>query len=279
MTEYESILYSVENRIARITMNRPEKRNALDESLRTGIVAALKAAERDDDVTVILIHGAGEGFCAGYDLTAGRYRPAEHVSAKWFDEITDQTQRVLLASWMTIWDLLKPVVAMVHGACLAGGSEMMSMCDIVFAADDARIGHPAMRNMSSPDTLYFPWRMPMARARYHQLTGNSVTGKEAAEIGWVTKSFPAEDLEEMTMRELRGIASIPPDMLAINKLRLNQTYDIMGFRTAMNTGGQWHQFNRDRRPSGNDFTDVARRDGLKAALEARDSAFLKEGLL
>ena len=119
---------------------------------------------------------------------------------------------------MTIWDLLKPVVAMVHGYCLAGGSELMSMCDIAFASDDCKIGYPPMRGMTTPDVIYFPWKMAMGRAKYLQLSGNSLTGKQAAEWGWVAKSFPAEKLEEEVMHEVRALASIAPDLLAANKL-------------------------------------------------------------
>lgn len=280
MDEYRSVIYRVESHIARITMNRPEKRNALNTTLRTEIVAALKVAEADDEVSVILIDGAGEGFCSGYDLSPDRDdRPSEYVSAQWFDVMTDQVQRSLMGSWLVIWDLLKPVVAMVHGACLAGGSELMSMCDVTFVADDARLGYPPMRNMSTPDVLYFPWKMSMAQAKYLQLTGNSVSGKEAAKMGWVTKSFPGADLEAETMRELRAMASIKPDMLAANKLCLNQSYEIMGFRTALSMGAQWHTLSSRMRPSGGDFTAVLRERGLRAALDARDGGFREEGIL
>jgi enoyl-CoA hydratase len=260
-------------------MNRPDKRNALNVSLRSDIVTALKEAERDDGVTVILIDGAGPAFCSGYDMSPDRTdRPAEYVSAQWFDLVTDQVQRDLLATWMTIWDLLKPVVAMVHGPCLAGGSELMSMCDIAFVADDARLGYPPTRAMSTPDTQYFPWKLPMAQAKYLQLTGNSVTGKEAASMGWVTKSFPPSELEEATMRELRAMSSISPDILAANKLSINQTYEIMGIRTALATGAQWHTLSSSRfRPSGPRWGDIVNEKGLRAALEWRDGPFRKEG--
>ena len=239
MPEYENILYSTSDRIARITLNRPEKLNALNRDLRGEFVDALKTAERDDDVTVILVDGAGRAFCAGYDITPNQPADARAgilVSEKHFDTWTDPFARSCVRDWMTIWDLLKPVVAMVHGYCLAGGSELMSMCDIAFASDDCKIGYPPMRGMTTPDVIYFPWKMPMGRAKYLQLSGNSLTGKQAAEWGWIAKSFPAESLEEEVMKEVRAISSIAPDLLAANKLALNQTYEIMGIRTALNTG-------------------------------------------
>jgi enoyl-CoA hydratase len=279
VAEFTSLIYRVDDRIARITLNRPEKRNALNATLRDEIVAALHAAERDDDVRIVLIDGAGPSFCSGYDITPdGSGRPQEYVSRRWFDGWTDQFTRSCVRDWLTIWDLLKPVVAMVHGHCLAGGTEIMSMCDIAFVADDASIGYPPMRGMTTPDTLYFAWKMPMARAKYLQLTGNAISGKQAAEWGWVVKSFPAERLEDETLRELRAMASISPDLLAANKLSMNQTYEIMGFRTSLNTAAQWHALSGQLRPGAGEFGRISREQGLRAALDWRDRPFREAGL-
>lgn len=279
MDDYKAILYRVENRIARLTLNVPEKRNALSFRMRDEIVNALKRAEADDDVVLVLIDGAGPSFCSGYDLSGGEpgYQKNGVVKSAHFDSWTDQFARSCVRDWLVIWDLLKPVVAKIHGHCVAGGTEIMSMVDIAFVADDARIGYPPMRGMTSPDTLYFPWKMSMARAKYLQLTGNSVTGKEAAEMGWVVKSFPADELEDQVMRELRPMSQIAPDLLAANKHSINQTYEIMGFRTALNTGWQWHQLSGHDRPGAGEFGDAMREGGLKGALAWRDAAFKKEG--
>lgn len=275
---YSDILYRVENRIARITLNAPEKRNALSLRMRDEMVRALRAAEADDEVSLVLIDGAGPSFCSGYDMTGGRDYPKEGwVRSPHFDSWTDQFARSCLKDWLTIWDLLKPVVAKVHGHCVAGGTEIMSMVDIAFVADDARIGYPPMRGMTTPDTLYFPWKMSMARAKYLQLTGNSVTGKEAAEMGWVAKSFPAEELEDQVMRELRPMTQIAPDLLSANKQSLNQTYEIMGFRTAMATGWQWHALSSRLRPGARDWADKMQEGGIRHAIEWRDGPFRKEG--
>jgi enoyl-CoA hydratase len=119
--------------------------------------------------------------------------------------------------------------------------------------------------------------MSMAQAKYLQLTGNSVTGKEAAEMGWVAKSFPADELEESVMRELRPMSQIAPDLLAANKMSLNQAYEIMGFRPALQTGWQWHALSGSMRPGAGDFGRISREKGLKEALNWRDGAFRKEG--
>ena len=170
------------------------------------------------------------------------------------------------------------MVVKAHGYCLAGGTEILSMADIAFVADDARIGYPPMRGMTTPDTLYFPWKMSMARAKYLQLTGNSVTGREAAEMGWVAKSFPPEQLEEAVMRELRPMTQIAPDLLAANKQSVNQAYEIMGFRTALSMGWQWHALSSRLRPNAGQFAEKMREGGLKAALDWRDGPFKREGL-
>lgn len=278
---YETILYEAKDGIARVTMNRPEKRNALSFKMRRELIDALRAAEADDGVSVILIDGAGSSFCSGYDITPNQVQtdyPAGWVASASYQPWTDQFARSCMRDWLTIWDLLKPVVAKVHGYCVAGGTEIMSMCDIAFVADDAHIGYPPMRGMTTPDVLYFPWKVSMARAKYLQLTGNSVTGKEAADMGWVAKSFPAAELEAQTMRELRALSSIAPDLLAANKMSVNQAYEIMGFRTALTTGWQWHALSGHLRPGAGDFGRISREQGLKAALAWRDGAFQREGL-
>lgn len=281
--EYDNILYRVDDRIALITLNRPEKRNALSPAMRNDIVAALRAAERDDEVSVILIEGAGPAFCAGYDMNSyaggdpNPARPEGWNHSPLYESWTGQFPRSCLRDWLTIWDLLKPVVAKVHGYALAGGSELMSMCDIAFVADDTIIGYPPTRAQSTPDIEYFPWKMSMAQAKYLQLTGNSITGARAEQIGWVAKSFPADELDEQVMRELRPMSQIHPAMLAANKLTLNQTYEAMGFRAALQASVPWYVLARSFRPGGGEFQKMGAEQGLKAALAWRDEAFKAEG--
>ena len=277
---YTDIVYSVTDRIATVVLNRPDKRNAMNYRLRRELVDALHRAEEDDDVTVVLIEGAGPAFCSGYDMAMGPDDgppPEGWVSSSHFDVWTDQFARSCLRDWLTIWDLLKPVVAKVHGHCLAGGTEVMSMCDIAFVADDAVIGYPPMRGMTTPDVPFFPWKMTMARAKYLQLTGNTVTGKEAAAMGWVAKSFPADRLDDEVMRELRPMAQIAPDLLAANKAEVNEAYEIMGMRTALQRAWQWHTLSGRLRPRARDFGNAMREGGLRSAIEWRDGPVRREG--
>lgn len=293
---YQEIRYDVSDRIATIALNVPDKRNRLSYRMRREIIAALRAAERDDTVTVILIRAEGPSFCAGYDLSPPskpkgngtepiRYyrdddsRPEGWVSSAEFDGWTDQWARSCVRDWMNIWTLLKPVVAMVHGHCVAGGTELMSMCDIAFVADDARLGYPPMRGMTTPDVPFFPWKMSMAHAKYLQLTGNSVTGVEAARMGWVAKSFPADKLEEETMRELRALSHIPAALLAANKQSVNQAYEIQGMRTHFDQSWSWHQLSGTVRPGADEFARRLQEGGLKEALAWRDGPFKAEGFI
>ena len=147
------------------------------------------------------------------------------------------------------------------------------MCDIAFVADDAMIGYPPMRAQTTPDTLYFPWKLTMAQAKYLQLSGNSVSGKRAAEMGWVAKSFPSDQLEGEVIRELTAMSAIAPDLLAANKQSLNQAYEIMGFRTALQAGSQWHALSAQLRPNAGEFTRISREKGLKEAFRWRDAPF------
>ncbi|MFE0358929.1 enoyl-CoA hydratase-related protein [Streptomyces nigra] len=292
--EYQEILYCVEDRIATVTLNQPERRNALSFRMRREVIDALRAAESDDDVTVVLIRANGPSFSGGYALsTAPRpvsaeesdsksywddgTRPERWIDAEEFNGWTDQWARSCLRDWMNVWELLKPVVAMVHGHCLAGGTELMSLCDIAFVADDAQIGYPPVRGMTSPDIPYFPWKMTMAQAKYLQLTGNSVTGAEAAAMGWVAKSFPPEELLEQTMRELRAMSHIAPSLLAANKESVNHAYEIMGMRTHFQQAWAMHALSGALRPGARDFSQRLGEGGLKAALEWRDGPARGEG--
>lgn len=276
--EYQHILYKVADRIARITLNVPEKRNALSFPLRAELVHALKAAERDNEVSVVLLDGAGPSFCSGYDLTSYSIPEGGFISEQYFDKWSDQFARHAVKDWLTIWDLMKPVVCKVQGACLAGGTELMSLCDIVFAADDARFGYPPTRAMSCPDTNFFPWKMSMAQAKYLQLTGNSINGKTAAAWGWIAKSFPADQLEDEVMKETRALASIAPDLLAVNKGELNETYEQLGFKNSLMSGIHWHLVSMARvRPNAGLFQKVQAEKGLKGALQWRDGPFKDVG--
>ncbi len=280
--DFETILYEKEGGKARITLNRPEKLNALSMRLQRELNTALWEADNDTDVHVIIIKGAGRAFCAGYDLSPIQSPPPAkdkgdetytniYRGMSNFDDDVWQLERQQRER-MAIWDIHKPVIAQIHGYCLAGGTDLALMCDLVIAADDAVIGYPPVRAMGSPPAHMWTYLVGPQWAKYFLLTGDSVTGFQAAEIGLVLKSVPPDFLEE----EVEGIASkmekIDVELLAPNKRIVNAAMELMGARTiqrmAAENDGRAHLA-----PSVREFGRLAMTQGLKAALEWRDSKF------
>jgi enoyl-CoA hydratase len=258
--------------VRRVTLNRPEKRNALNSVLRQEVITAVRAGESDPDVRVTVIAANGPSFCAGYDLTqnvaqAGTATPAAdypYVGAGGF-------QRSVVDLWTSMWDLSKPVIAQVHGHCLAGGSELATGCDLVYVAEDARIGYPAVR-FGTPDMQYHAWLMGMRRGMELMLTGDSMTGTEAADWGFANRAFPAGELARETLRIAQRIANIPSDVLQVNKRTVHRAMDQMGMRQALRAGTELSIVNSGSE-GGREFIDNIRKLGLTEALNIRDAAF------
>lgn len=218
--------------VRRLTLNRPEKRNALDNALRGAILDALRAADADAGVRVSIIRGAGPCFSAGYDLsadlTADRPYPTAGGDGQW--------PRHVVEGWFAIWDLAKPVIAQVHGWCLAGGTELAASCDLVYAAEDAQIGYPPVRLMSPPDMQFHPWLVGMRHAMELMLTGDAVSGAEAARIGIVNRAFPLAELEGNVLAVAERVTKIPTELQQINKRSVHRAMEIMGMRAAIRAG-------------------------------------------
>lgn len=253
--------------VRRITMNRPEKRNALNHELRGELLEALRHGDADPNVRVQIVRGAGSCFSAGYDLGGGD----EGRSLPFFTAGGDgQWPRHVTEGWMGIWDLAKPVIAQVHGYCLAGGSELATGCDLVYCSEDAKIGYPAVR-FGVPDMQFHPWLVGMRAAMEMLLTGDSVSGAEAARLGWATRAFPAEDLEARVLALAERMAQLPPDIVQLNKRVVHRQMEMMGLRTAMRVGTEICALGT-RQKSFEDF--IAKlRGGLTQALSERDKAF------
>jgi enoyl-CoA hydratase len=220
--------------VRRLTLNRPEKRNALSNSLRGRLFEELHAADDDPAVRVTIIRGAGSCFSAGYDLKPDPRDPLPWWTAKG----TGMWPRHVVAGWFEIWDLAKPVIAQVHGYCLAGGSELATACDLVYVADDAQIGYPPIRTMTTPDMQYHPWTIGFRAAMEQMLTGDSLTGVEAAELGWANRAFPAGELEDRVLEMATRVARIPPDLQQLNKRVVHRAMEVMGIRTAIRAGSE-----------------------------------------
>ncbi len=282
---YENIMYQTDGRLAFITLNRPEKLNALSNELRGEIFHALKEAEADRAIGAIIIRGAGRAFCAGYDLgggTASHYEnedhsPYVHPQSKLPDTNTthpahyDWSRHVLMANW-TIWELAKPVIAQIHSYCLAGGTELASFCDFRIVSDDAQIGYPPVRAMGSMDIMWAPWHLPMTKAREFAYVGDSFSGADMAEMGWATYSVPSDQLDEFTEQFARRMANIDNDMLMYSKRSVNRQYEAMGIRNGLMSGTDVEAMSKHR-PAAEDWNSRLREQGLKAALEWRDGPF------
>lgn len=281
MTTYENILVETDGPVATITLNRPEKLNALSMGLREDLEAALRELNPGDAVRVIRIRAAGRAFCAGYDLTPGRARPAttqERGTNAWElgeSRIATDRQglREMVDRWLWMWGYRKPIVAQVHGYCLAGGGELVGACDIVFAADDARFGHPASRALGIPPTLgMWPAKIGMLKTKELLFTGDMIDGREAERIGMVNRSMPADRLDAETMAFCRRVAQLPLDALSVHKHVTNRWFEIAGLRTAAAEGAEFDAIYHET-PAAKEFNRIAGEQGLKSALAWRDDPF------
>ncbi|MGE4608095.1 MAG: enoyl-CoA hydratase-related protein [Myxococcota bacterium] len=266
--DHEFILVEdVSTAVRRITLNRPEKRNALNNQLRSEIFAALEQADRDPDVRVSILRGAGKCFSAGYDLGANNaVDQPYHTSGG-----DGNWPRHVVEGWFHIWDLQKPVIAQVHGYCLAGGSELATSCDLVYVAEDAQIGYPPVRLMSPPDMQYHPWMVGMRQAMELMLTGDAISGVEAARIGFANRAYPADELDKSVLEIAERMAKIPTDLQQLNKRSVHRAMEIMGMRAALRAGTEIQALGFHTQSTREYFKEFAK--GVKHALNARDSQF------
>jgi enoyl-CoA hydratase len=252
--------------VRRITLNRPEKRNALNHDLRRGILDGLIAADQDPSVKVMIVRGAGKCFSAGYDLTGNGdqqrpYYTAEGDPAEWARHVEH---------WTQIWELGKPVIAQVHSYCLAGGSELATCCDLIYVAEDAQVGYPGAR-FSVPDLHFHPWFMGMRSAMYQFLTGDSISGAEAWRLGWANEAVPAEDLEARVLEVAIRLTHQNSDLLQLNKRAIHRQMEVMGLRTGLRLGTEMHglgQVSATSRAFGESIANSAK---LTDALNERDA--------
>ena len=254
--------------VRRLTLNRPAKRNALSHQLRAELIAALQAADHDPDVRVMIVRGAGTSFSAGYELggaNAGVDMP--HHTA----EGEGQWPRHVTETWMSIWDLAKPVIAQVHGYCLAGGSELATGCDLVYVAHDAQMGYPAVR-FGVPDMHFHAWMLGMRAAMEMMVTGDSISGDEAVRLGWANRAFDAEDLDAEVLAVAQRVALIPTDIVSLNKRTVHRAMDAMGMRAAIRQGTELCALGT-KAATFAEFIERSHTVGLTKALHDRDAPF------
>lgn len=273
MPEYEDIAYEVSGGRARITLNRPETHNAITTRMLDELEDAVWRADDDTSVHCTILRGAGRSFCSGYDLAALGGRPKDsgvrtgrtHDDDAWLIERNNRRIR-------SLWEAHKPSIAQVHGNCLAGGTGLALVCDLVIAADDARFGFPAARSMGALPTNLWIYHCGPQWAKRLQLTGDSVTGADAASIGLALKAVPADLLEDEVEGLADRLAHIDPDLLSANKRIINLAMELMGAQTLQRLAGEGDARAHHARAV-RETTRAMREEGVREAIRRRDEPF------
>jgi enoyl-CoA hydratase len=287
----ECIAFSVENGTARVTLNRPEKRNALSMQLLRELHDAMLEADDLVGVHSVILEGAGKDFCAGYDIGGSSdyqklvkreaqgeepgvspdspYRPEGAIGA--FDDDVWQLERFHDLK-IILFDMHKPVIAKVHGNCLAGGTDIALLCDMIIASNDARFGFPPVRAHGAPLNTMWLYHLGPQWAKRLTLTGDCLRGKDAARLGLVMKAVPAARLDAEVNELARRLAAIDPHLLSANKRIINQGLEMMGARTLQRMGHE-SDTRAHQAKSRNRFRNDVATLGLKEALKHRDAPF------
>jgi len=268
MSEHQHIIIDEPRAgVSRITLNRPDARNALNNVLRGEIYATLEANDNNPEIRVTIIRGAGKAFCAGYDLKGNNSKNQPfHTSGgdgNWARHVVD--------GFFRVWDLAKPVIAQVHGYCLAGGTELATSCDLVYVAEDAQIGYPVVRSMSPPDNQFFPHLMGLRPAMEMMLTGDAISGTEAANYGFANKAFPLDNLEDEVLKIAERVAKVPTDIQQMNKRAVHRQMELVGVRAAIRSGTEIQALAFHTESTRGHFKELAA--GLTDALSKRDGNF------
>ena len=285
-----SVTSERDGRVQRIALDRPERGNAIDEHMPGELAAAVEAASLDPAVHVIALSGNGRGFCGGYDLGlwAQDLRPAtgdtgdptdpaviaaNHDPERPWDPAVDfQMMRRNVRAFMSLFHADKPVVCKVHGFCVAGGTDMALCSDLLVVADDATIGYPPARVWGSPTTALWAHRLGVQRAARLLLTGDCVSGRQAAEWGLACESWPAGELDERCEALVRRVARLPVNQLVMMKLLLNQSLMAQGLHASQVLGTLLDGAARHT-PEGYAFQERAAADGWREAVRERDERF------
>ncbi len=270
------VLYEKNDRIATISLNRPDKYNTLRTEVIRGLSQHLEEANRDPDVRVIILEGKGDAFCGGFDFSGGlehygNIREQDYDPGMDVLGVTDQYSSYI-NTFMGLWRGGKPTISKVHGYCVGGGSELALCADLVIASDCARFGTPYSRVWGCHLTGMWVYRLGLAKAKYYALTGEWISGKEAVEAELINFSYPLEDLDREVQVLAEKMAQIPLTQLISMKLIVNQTYDNMGLQSTQTLGPILDGIMRNT-PEGRQFVRTAASDGVRGAIEQRDGPF------
>lgn len=271
-TEYENLIYEVDDeRICWLTLNRPEKLNALNRPLIAELRAGLLRAESDDNVNVIVIRGAGRGFCAGHDLV-------EDATDEWDSMYAYRTHYVeQLEDFTTPWQISKPVIASVQGFAIGKGFELTLFCDASIITSDVVMGYKEFRYGATGHSMFLPYLVGMRAAKDLILTGRTVPAQEAKELGLATKVVEPDELEEATRKMATLMARVPRELQRLHKTFLNRTYEMQNIKTSAAYYEELVGFmGAAPMPEVAEFIEMIRTDGLKKALHHANARY--EGL-
>jgi enoyl-CoA hydratase len=261
-------------RVARLLLNQPERLNAIGDDTPREIRAAVEWANAEDEVHVIVIEGAGKGFCGGYDLGSSAELRTEHPcqqeKSPWDPMVDYATMKRNTEDFMTLWKSAKPTIAKVHGAAVAGGSDIAMCCDLLIMADNARIGYMPTRVWGCPTTAMWTYRLGPMRAKQMMFTGDLIDGKKAAEWGLATQAVPPQELDAATLCLANRITGVPKSHLAMHKMVVNQVMLSMGLEQTQMMATVFDGITRHN-PEGLWFRRHAQEHGFKSAIEWRDS--------
>ncbi|EME64508.1 crotonase/enoyl-CoA hydratase family protein [Amycolatopsis decaplanina] len=270
---FETLTYRVEDRKAYLTLNRPERLNAINDVMPREIRQAVERANEDDAVRVIVVRGEGRSFCAGYDL---KQFAEEDAEGRWnqgpvWDPVKDyRLMKRNTDDFFSLWRSLKPTICQVQGHAIAGGSDIALSCDVLIMATDARIGYPPARVWGCPTTAMWVYRAGAQRAKRMLLTGDTIDGATAAEWGLALEAVEPERLEAAVEELADRMAGVPTNQLVMQKLMINQAYDNMGLSGTQTLATLFDGITRHT-PEGRWFREFAERDGFHEAVAYRDS--------
>ena len=268
----DSVGYELDGAVATLTLNRPQRLNAIVPALIEDLEAALDRAEADDAVRAIRLRGAGRAFCAGYDIEWGADAMDAAEGGRAWDPMADyRMMSRFVGAYMRLWRSPKPVIAQVHGHCVGGGTDFALCSDLIVCADDCRIGYPPSRVWGSPTTAMWIYRVGLERAKRLLLTGDPLDGETAVTWGLASESHPQAELEEAGLALARRVALLPSNQLQMMKLLVNQAYEQIGLATTQLVGTLLDGAARHT-PEGLRFTQAAMAD-VRAAVAERDAPF------
>lgn len=270
---YSTLTVDIADRVATITLNRPDRLNAINDEMPGDIAAAVAQCEADNSVHVIVLQGAGKGFCGGYDLKEYAESTGEISGSQempWDPTVDFRMMWKNTQDFMSLWRATKPTIAKVHGAAAAGGSDIALCCDFLIMAEDARIGYPPARVWGVPTPSMWVYRLGPQMAKMMMMTGHLASGTEAVEMGLALKAVPEAELDNAVEQLVSRLRGVPKNQLMMTKTVVNQAYDNMGLNNTQMFATFFDGVSRHS-PEGRWFRERAQEVGFKQAVAERDS--------